>query len=134
MTQVVYREAGQGTRTPSLRRGGLSDVGGWCGVGWHLQRPGGPGDFHEYRRIPAGAGASLPDPARFGADAARTFFQRRDLALPLLLGGVLAGLMCLSQDDLTLSEEEAAAGKSASPWVVMTHRSIGLERLSSNGR
>jgi len=45
-----------------------------------------------------------------------------------------AGLVCLSQDDLTISAAEADAGKNASQWVVMAHRSTDLERLSSNGR
>jgi hypothetical protein len=44
------------------------------------------------------------------------------------------GLVCLAQDDLALSAEEAAAGKSASQWVVMARRSTDLERLGSNGR
>jgi hypothetical protein len=45
-----------------------------------------------------------------------------------------AGLVALSQDDLAISAEDAAGGKSSSQWVVMAHRAADLERLSSNGR
>lgn len=45
-----------------------------------------------------------------------------------------AGLIALAQDDLAISAEDAAAGKSASQWVVMAHRPADLERLHSSGR
>jgi hypothetical protein len=45
-----------------------------------------------------------------------------------------AGLVALSQDDLAVSEEEAAAGKSPSQWVVMARGQADLAKLNANGR
>ncbi len=45
-----------------------------------------------------------------------------------------AGLVCLSQDDLMLSEEESRLGKSASQWVVMARDRADLGTLAGDQR